>query len=245
MIKDRFGRVLIVCLSLLMLGGCAVKQALNDDPRDPWEGYNRQVFAFNEVVDMAVLKPVATGYQAMLPTFVRGSISNVFSNIGDLPNALNNLLQGDLGGGGNDLLRVLINTTLGMFGLFDPATGMHLTKQEEDFGQTLAVWGVGPGPYFIVPLIGPSTVRDFPGRVVDFLISPLNLISDDEVRTAMSVTEIIDTRAGFLDQEKILHNLSPDFYQQLKEFYLNRRKYLVRDGAVSVDDSLYEEIEEE
>ncbi len=231
---------LLLGLVLLPAGGCAVKQALNDDPRDPWEGYNRHVFAFNESVDVVVLKPAATGYRALLPEFVRHGVTNVFSNVGDLPSALNNFLQGDFSGAGNDVLRFLINSTLGVFGLFDPATSMGLLKQGEDFGQTLGVWGVGPGPYFVLPVIGPSTMRDFPARIVDFLIYPLNWVDDDGTRNALQGLRLVSTREGFLDQEKILKNLSPDYYHQLKGFYLNRRQHLINDGAVEIDESLYE-----
>ncbi len=237
-------RIVSVCLSLLVLSGCAVKQAINDDPHDPWEGYNRHVFAFNENVDAVLLKPVASVYQKVLPEPARRGIANVFSNLGELPNALNNTLQGDFAGSGSDVLRFLINSTLGMFGLFDPATSMGVIRQEEDFGQTLGVWGVGPGPYFMLPLLGPSTVRDFPGSVVGLLIYPVNLINDNDVRIALQATKAISDRAGFIDQEEILRELSPDFYQQLKGFYLSRREYLIGDGANGVDEELYEEIEE-
>ncbi len=235
-------RAAAACLSMLILSGCAVKQAVNDDPRDPWEGYNRHVFAFNESVDAVVLKPVASAYHVVLPEFARNGIANVFSNIGDLPSALNNLLQGDLSGGGSDVLRFLTNSTLGVLGVFDPASMIGLIKQEEDFGQTLGVWGVAPGPYFMLPLFGPSSVRDFPGKVVDFLIYPVNLAGDSSVRTAMQVTKIVSDREGFFEQEEILRELSPDLYQQLRGFYLDRRKHKVEDGAVSVDDELYEDL---
>ncbi len=235
-------RIVVMCLSLSLLSGCAVKQAFNGEPRDPWEGYNRHVFAFNEGVDVVVLKPVASAYHKLLPGFARRGVANAFSNLEDLPSALNNLLQGDFAGSGSDVLRFLINSTLGVFGLFDPATAMGLTKQQEDFGQTLGVWGVGPGPYFMLPLLGPSTVRDFPGRVVDFLIYPVNLIDNRDVRTALQATEVVSARAGFLEQGKILRELSPDFYQQLRNFYLNRRGHLIRDGADGVDEDLYKEV---
>ena len=237
-------RVVVVCLLLLTTGGCAVKQAFNSDPRDPWEGYNRYVFSFNESVDMIVIKPVAEAYQAVLPEPVRRGVSNVFSNLGDLPNALNNLLQGDVSGSAGDVLRFMVNSTVGVFGLFDPAAALGLDKSEEDFGQTLAVWGVGSGPYFMLPVLGPSTLRDFPGRIVDFLIYPVNLVNDSGVRISMQLTRGVSDREGFLEQEKILRELSPDVYQQIKGFYLNNRDYLVRDGAVVPDDELYEEIEE-
>ena len=235
-----FSRALLLGVVSLAGSGCAVKQALNDDPRDPWEGYNRHVFAFNESVDVVVLTPVAKGYRALLPEFARRGVSNFFSNVEDLPSALNNFLQADFAGAGNDVLRFLINSTLGVLGLFDPATSMGLTKQDEDFGQTLGVWGVGPGPYFVLPLFGPSTLRDFPGRIVDFLIYPLNWVDDSGTRNVLQGVRLVSTREGFLDQEAILRKLSPDYYQQLKSFYLNRRQHLITDGAVEIDESLYQ-----
>lgn len=233
-------RASLVGLVSLAAGGCAVKQALNDDPGDPWEGYNRYVFAFNESVDVVVVKPAAKGYRLLLPEFVRRGVSNAFSNLGELPSALNNLLQGDLAGVNNDLMRFLINSTLGILGLFDPATAMGLLKQDEDFGQTLGAWGVEPGPYLVLPLLGPSNLRDFPGRVADFLIYPLNQADNGDVTTVLQGVRVVSARADFLDQETILRDLSPDYYRQLKDFYMNRRRHLINDGVVEIDDSLYE-----
>ena len=233
---------LVTVLVMMMANGCAVKQALNNDPRDSWESYNRSIFAFNEATDSMVLKPIAKAYTLVLPEFARRSVSNMFSNLEELPNALNNSLQGDFSGSKNDILRFLINSTVGVLGLFDPATSMGIAKQEEDFAQTLAVWGVGSGPYFMLPLIGPSTVRGVPGKVVDFFISPLNWPSDNGTRIALKSAEIVSIRAGFLSQEKVLRGLSPDFYQQLKGFYLNRREYLIKDGAIEIDQDLYNDL---
>lgn len=227
---------------LLMSGGCAVKQALDGDPRDPWERYNRSVFAFNEAADKAVIKPVASAYRTVLPEPARRGIANMFSNVGEVPNVLNNLLQGDFAGAGSDLLRFLINTTLGVFGLFDPASSMGLVRNEEDFGQTLAVWGVGPGPYFVLPLLGPSTLRDAPALAVSFLLYPLHHVEDTGARNALITSRMISNRAAFLEREKILRDLSPDFYRELRGFYLNRREHLVRDGATEVDEELYEDL---
>lgn len=233
-------RTFLLGYILLATGGCAVKQTLHDDPRDPWEGYNRGVFAFNETVDTMLLKPVATSYKLVLPEFIRRRVSNVFANVGEVPSALNNLLQGDFARAGKDILRFLINTTVGILGLFDPATTAGLLKEEEDFGQTLGVWGFGSGPYFVLPLLGPSTLRDFPGRLVDALIYPLSWLDDTGARNALFGVRVIGSRAEFLEQEKILREMSPDYYQQLRGFYLNRREHQVRDGAVEIDESLYE-----
>ena len=235
-------RVAVACLSLVMISGCAVKQSLTDDPRDPWEGYNRHVFALNESVDVVVLKPVVSAYQKVLPEFVQISIANVFSNLEDVTSALNNLLQGDVAGSGGNAARFLVNSTLGVFGLFDPAASFGLFKEEEDFGQTLAVWGVGSGPYFVLPLFGPSTLRDFPGKIVDLLIYPVNWIGDNGVRSSLQVTKIVSNREGFIGEEAVLREMSPDFYQQVRGFYLNQRKHRITDGHAAVEDSMYEEI---
>ena len=238
-------RVAVACLILLMMSGCAVKQALHDNPRDPWEGYNRYVFAFNEMADAKILKPIATGYSKVVPNTVRGSIGNALSNLEELPTALNNFLQGDFVNGGNDLLRFLVNTTLGVAGVFDPATSMGLIKQEEDFGRRLRLGVSGRGLTSYCLCLGPSTARDFPGKVVDFIIAPVNWIGDSDVRTLLQGTQIVSTRAGFLGQEKVLRELSPDFYRQLRGFYLNRREHLIKDGASGEDEELYKEIEDE
>ena len=229
---------MLAVLALMLASGCAVKQPLGHTPRDPWEGFNRQVFAFNESVDVVVIKPIATVYHKALPRPVRQGVSNLLNNLGELPNALNNFLQADFSGGGNDLARFTINSTLGVFGLFDVATGMGMYRQPEDFGQTLAVWGVGAGPYVVLPLVGPSSLRGVPGKVVDFLISPIEWLFNSDTGTALWTTYVIDARAAFFEQEDFLRRLSPDFYAQLRDFYLNSRENEIVDGSGEIDEDI-------
>src|SRR5690606_11774512 len=152
-------KILGACALAVLMTGCATAPD-TADPRDPFEGFNRTVFRFNDAVDEAVLKPVATGYQKVTPSFVQTGVSNFFGNIGDVWSAVNNLRQGKLEAGMSDGMRVAINTTFGFVGLLDIASEAGLTKHKEDFGQTLGVWGVPSGPYLVLPLLGPSTIRD-------------------------------------------------------------------------------------
>lgn len=230
--------LLPVLLLLVLASGCAVKQPLDHTSRDPWEGFNRHVFALNESVDVVVIKPIASVYHGVLPRPVRQSVANVFHNLGELPSALNNFLQVDFAGGGNNLARFVVNSTLGVLGIFDVATGMGRYRQREDFEQTLAVWGVDEGPYVMLPLLGPSTLRGIPGKIVDFLLSPISWLFDSDESTALWVTQTISTRSGFLEQEDILRNLSPDFYAQLRDFYLNERENQVMDGGGGINEDI-------
>ena len=155
----------LACLALFMslLGGCAMGR----NPADPLEPLNRGVYQFNEAVDNAIVKPVAQVYRAVIPQFVRSSVSNFFANINDVIVALNNLLQGKFTAAYSDFGRIAINSTLGLGGLFDIASEAGIEKHEEDFGQTLGYWGIGNGPFLMLPVLGPSTVRDSVGRYVD------------------------------------------------------------------------------
>ncbi len=237
---------LYLCLVVLLSGCAAQSNSLSDasETADPWEGYNRSVFAFNESVDKAVFKPVSTAYTKVLPSFVRARITSFFANIQDIPIAANNFLQGNVGAGGGDLLRVLINSTVGLAGLFDVASKVDgLEKHNEDFGQTLAVWGVGSGPYVVIPILGPSTARDLPSRFVDIFMNPLVYVGDDDWRDGLLITEGINTRAGFIPLEDIVRGMSPDYYVALRDFYLKRRQNLIENNEGEGDsDTLYREL---
>ena len=233
--------------TIILLSGCAVQSnSLSDasDTVDPWQGYNRAVFAFNEGVDKVVLKPVSTAYTYVVPSFVRNRVTSFFANIQDLPIAVNNFLQGNTEAGTSDLMRVLVNSTIGLAGLFDVASKIDgLEKHNEDFGQTLAVWGVESGPYVVIPILGPSTARDLPARVVDIFMNPINQIDDDDVRNILMVTDIVDTRANFIPLEDTVKALSPDYYIALRDFYLKRRQNLIENNKGDSDsDGLYEEL---
>ncbi|MFA0812506.1 MlaA family lipoprotein [Microbulbifer epialgicus] len=202
--------------------------------RDPWEGFNRAVFSFNDGADRYVLKPAAVSYRQITPIFMQYGVSNFFSNLGEVTNTLNGVLQGNWGQAGNDAGRLLINTTIGIGGLFDVAKHMGLEKGDgEDFGQTLAVWGVPSGPYLVLPLLGPSTLRDTPARVVDFYTNPLTYVDHTPTRYALKATDIVQSRASLLKAESLLQG---DRYVLLRDAYLQRRDFLIVDGEVEVQD---------
>jgi phospholipid-binding lipoprotein MlaA len=233
---------LLVIAFTTLLVGCASTGA---PPADPLEGLNRATFKFNDAVDGAVLKPLAKGYQVVTPQFVRSGVSNAFSNVGDVGNSVNNLLQGKPVSALSDLGRLVVNSTLGILGLFDVATPMGLEKSNEDFGQTLGKWGMGSGPYVVLPLLGPSTLRDAIGLAAD---SQLSATSDiDHVRTRNSVTglNIINIRAELLGTTKTLDEASLDKYQFLRDAFLQRRLNQVHDGKVpsALRDKLEESLE--
>jgi phospholipid-binding lipoprotein MlaA len=234
-------RVLRVAAGMapLLLGACATTMPpdAGRNPADPWERYNRNMFAFNDAVDRAVLKPIAQGYETIVPQPVRTCVSNFFANIEDVPIALNNLLQGKPVDTISDLSRVLVNTTLGIGGCFDIAGKMGIPKHEEDFGQTLGRWGSASGPYFVIPLWGPSTVRDTFGRVVDAYTNPTNYLQEPRDRNSLFVADTIDFRANLLPAERALEGLGLDRYSAIRDVYLQRRRNLVADGkADSKDD---------
>jgi len=229
------------CLSLLV--GCASTTAPS---ADPWEGLNRGTFAFNETVDKAVFKPIAQGYEAVTPKFARTGVSNVFGNVGDVGNGLNNLLQGKPAAAFSDIGRLVVNSTLGILGLFDVATPMGLEKHNEDFGQTLGKWGVGSGPYLVLPLMGPSTVRDAIGRVPDSRTTSYSRwIEHVPSRNATLGLDIIHIRAELLATSKTLEEATLDKYQFLRDAFLQRRLNQVQDGNVTraQRDKLEEELE--
>lgn len=210
---------------------------------DPWEGFNRKVFRFNEEVDRWVAKPAAKAYRWLTPKFVDEGVSNFFSNAGEPVVALNNLLQGKWQQAGSDGARFLVNTTVGLVGLVDVASKLDLPKHEEDFGQTMAVWGSKSGPYLMLPFYGPSTVRDAFGRVVQWPLNARQLVEHDPTRWSLLAVDVVDTRADLLDAEKVLEG---DRYFLLRELYLQRRDYLIHDGEGQEDDfsnSLSEEEE--
>ena len=222
---------LLVAACLLLLVGCAGTTA---PKADPWESLNRSTFAFNEAVDNAVLKPIAQGYEAVTPKFARSGVSNVFSNVGDVGNGLNNLLQGKPAAAFSDIGRLVVNSTLGILGLFDVATPMGLEKHNEDFGQTLGKWGVGSGPYLVLPLMGPSTVRDAIGRVPDSRATAYSRwIEHVPSRNATLGLGIVRIRAELLATSKTLEEATLDKYQFLRDAFLQRRLNHVLDGNVT------------
>lgn len=199
---------------------------------DPWESFNRKVFAFNEGLDRWILKPTAEGYVFITPQPVRKSITNVFRNLGEPSNLINNLLQAKFHDAGVDISRFMLNTTFGVLGLFDVATEMGLERSDEDFGQTLGKWGVESGPYVVLPLIGSSSVRDAFAVVPDAYSTVFPYIHDDKLRYGSIALQIVSIRASFLDAEKMVMG---DRYTFLRNAYLQSREYRIFDGEV-VDD---------
>jgi phospholipid-binding lipoprotein MlaA len=221
-----FLKIPVAMLISLALLGCAT----NGDPRDPLEPLNRSVYKFNDVVDKAVLKPVATGYKGAMPDPVRTAIGNFFSNLDDVLVLLNDLLQIKLDQAASDLSRLVWNTTIGIAGLIDVATPMDLPKHNEDFGQTLGYWGVGNGPYLVLPFLGPSTLRDTIGIAVDAHFDPVPQHTPVPERNSAIAVHSVDTRARLLDTEEILDEAALDRYVFLRDAYLQRRRGLVYDG---------------
>lgn len=210
----------------MLLAGCAGAH----NPEDPLEPLNRGVYRFNDALDRAVLKPAAKGYVAVMPTTGRIMVSNFFSNMDDIMVTANDLLQFKLAQGVSDGIRFVVNSTIGVFGLIDVASAGGLTKHDEDFGQTLGKWGVGNGAYLVLPIIGPSTVRDGIGFYADLFLDPMYYINDMSARNQAYLVQKITRRAELLDQEKVMDEAQIDRYQFLRDIYLLHRKSQVYDG---------------
>lgn len=221
-----FKTALMVAALTGLLGGCAS----SGNPKDPVEGFNRAMFAFNEGLDAAIIKPVAKGYKAALPDPVRTGVTNFFGNIADFFIGVNNLLQGKPGQAASDIGRVLVNSTVGILGLFDVATSAGLEKHEEDFGQTFGRWGVGDGAYVVLPFFGPRTVRDTAGLVLDSMADPVADLDHVPTRNSLLALRIVDTRADLLPADKVIEEAALDKYSYIRDGYLQRRRSLVHDG---------------
>lgn len=214
----------LVCAALL-LGGCA-----SSGRKDPLEGLNRAMFGFNEAVDKAAIKPLATGYDVVLPSPVKRGVSNFFGNIDDVFIGVNNLLQGKGITGFSDLGRFVINSTVGIFGLIDIASTIGMEKHDEDFGQTFGRWGMGPGPYVVVPFFGPRTARDTFGLILDVKADPVANITKVRARNTLLVTRVISDRAQLLPADKVIEEAALDKYSYIRDGYLQRRRNLIYDG---------------
>jgi phospholipid-binding lipoprotein MlaA len=224
-VLKKFLALFVLSLSLTSLTAMAEESELND----PWEGFNRGVFNFNESLDRAILKPVAQGYRFIMPDVAEQGVSNFFDNLRDVVTFFNNVLQLKPVEATQDLSRVLINTTIGIGGLFDVASAMNIPKNDEDFGQTLGAWGVESGPYLVLPLFGPSTVRDGVGIIPDMYLDPLNQVESDELRYGLKVLNVVDKRASLLDREGVI---TGDRYSFIRDAYLQKREFEVNDGRV-------------
>src|SRR5574340_101768 len=218
-------RIFLV-LAAISLTGCASTHTKN--PADPLESFNRGVYQFNDAVDKAIAKPVAQGYNAVMPVPGKVMVSNFFSNLDDVIVTANDLLQFKFAQAASDGARFLFNTTFGVFGLFDVTS--RLEKHNEDFGQTLGYWGMGNGPYLVLPLLGPSTVRDGVGLYADSRPSKIRHVDHMRTRNQLYLTNAINRRAQLLDQEKVLDEAALDRYEFIRDAYLLRRQSLVYDG---------------
>ncbi len=236
-------------LSMVVLAVAITGCATARNPQDPFEGYNRAMFSFNDGVDRIAIKPVATVYRDVLPQFVQTGVGNFFGNLGDVWTAVNNLLQGKVEDGLNDFMRVAVNSTLGFGGLLDIGSEAGLQKHREDFGQTLGRWGVASGPYVVLPLFGSSTLRDTAATPLDIAGDPWTYKDPANVRNMGTALRLVDLRASVLDASSLIEDAALDRYEFVRDAYLQRRQSRIYDGDVpkgkgrksTVDDSYLKE----
>ncbi len=226
---------LSILSALLVLSGCATTNSAVG-VNDPFESYNRAMYSFNDTLDRAIIKPVAQGYDAVLPDPIQKGVSNIFSNLNEITVILNDLLQLKFGQALDDTGRFLLNSTVGFAGIFDVAGYAGHESHDEDFGQTLGVWGVEPGAYVVLPFFGPRTVRDSFGLVADIYTDPVTYLDDAGARNALVALEVIDTRANLLGVSKVLEEAAEDQYSYVRDAYLQRRQNLVYDGNPPEED---------
>jgi phospholipid-binding lipoprotein MlaA len=231
----RLAHPVLVGVLAATLSACTTIDAARGGPGqrlDPWEKWNRKVFNFNEDVDRAVLKPVATTYSDVVPQPIRRGVGNFFGNFADAWSAINNLLQGKISTGFEDATRVGANTLFGLFGVLDVASEMGLERHHEDFGQTLGRYGVGAGAYVVLPILGPSTLRDAAALPIDRLATPPAFFNGTRTQIGLTVVQIVNTRAGLLGATRVIDDIALDKYTFVRDAYLQRRRSLVFDGDV-------------
>ena len=225
----RAGRLGALLLSVL-LGACATPMAERSDPRDPFENFNRKVFVVNQVFDQVLVKPVARGYSNYVPDFIQTTVGNFFGNLADVWTAVNNFLQAKPREGMQDTGRVLVNTVFGVAGLADVATKLGFPKHQEDFGQTLGVWGVKPGPYVMLPVFGPSTMRDTVAKPLDLYADPVNLATSADVEYSLRAMRLVDDRARLLPTTDMIEKVALDPYQFVRDAHFQQREAKVIDA---------------
>ncbi len=222
----QISKLAFIAVAAGLLGGCAT----SGDPKDPIEGFNRAMFGFNEGLDKVIIKPVATGYEAVLPQPLQTGVANFFSNIADLMIGVNNLLQGKPAQAASDAGRVLVNSTFGFLGIIDVASSLGMEKHEEDVGQTFGRWGLTDGAYIVLPFFGPRTARDTLGLVFDVYADPVAHVDHVPTRNVLLTTRVISDRAGLLKADKIIEEAALDKYSYVRDAYLQRRRSLIHDG---------------
>lgn len=223
-------RSLLVLLLAGLLQGCATVEPDFTDPRDPLESFNRAMYNFNDGLDRVVVKPVSKGYRAVVPDPVDRGVTNFFYNLDDVRSVLNNLLQFKFKHAASDTGRFLVNSTAGILGFRDVATGMGMPRHDEDFGQTLGVWGFAPGPYLVLPVIGPSSGRDALGWLGDWYSNPLYFVDDSTLRWSLYILRFVDRRSDLLTASSVLDAAALDPYVFVRESYLQKREMQVYDG---------------
>ena len=236
-------RAVLLALLSLTLAACTTTGSRSSEARDPLEPINRVAHQFNEDLDRALLRPIARSYARVMPEPVQIGVSNVFFNAKYPVTMVNNALQGKFVPAFSDLGRITLNTTLGIGGLFDPATAVGLERYDEDFGQTLGAWGVPSGIYVVVPFLGPYTLRDGIGSIVDDFAEPRSYLEDDSTRYGLWAGDKFDRRVRLLDADAVLDRTG-DSYAFIRSAYLQRREFLVKDGVTS-GDNLEAELEKE
>lgn len=226
---------LLLLLLVGVLTACSSVGTNNQGPeelKDPWENWNRKVYAFNTGFDKWTLRPIAKAYSVVMPKSLDKGVTNFFRNLGELPTSVNATLQGKPKSIANALARFFLNTTMGFFGFFDVATQIGLERNPEDFGQTLAVWGVPSGNYLVLPFIGPTTPRGVSSMFVDVYASPQNYFDDDKLRYSLWALRIVDVRSNLLEFEQLI---SGDPYIFMRTAYWQHRQFLIQDGQVQDD----------
>lgn len=224
----RGARRIVAMGFFVALSGCATGP--NADPRDPIEPFNRGIYRFNDAIDTAVLKPVATAYRDVTPELIRRGVGNFFANLEDIWSFVNNALQLKGQAAGDSLARFGINTFIGIGGIFDVASDLSIEKHSRDFGQTLGYWGVAPGPYLVLPLLGPSSLRDTVALPVDMAGDLASQVTHIPTRNSAKVIRIIDNRSELLRAGDMLDEIALDKYSFIRDAYLQRRRNAIYDG---------------
>jgi phospholipid-binding lipoprotein MlaA len=238
MLKAWYARAALGVIAVLSVSACVTLPPNSQRvPQDPWESWNRGVYRVNDKLDRAIVKPVTKTYVRIVPSPIRTGVHNFFANLNTPTVMFNDALQGKLLAAANDLGRFLLNSTVGIGGILDPATPAGLAFNDEDFGQTLGHWGVHPGPFVELPILGPSDVRDASGKLVDTYTNPKQYIRNEYVKYGIYLPYLLDVRASLLPLDETLKNVY-DPYAFIRDAYLQRRAYLVSDGKVTQEEPL-------